>query len=185
MKKKLFLPVLAGALFFCIIINNASADFSGISVGDTWTYRNTVTYGEGSIVNNFNVKVKSVSSNTVIADIYANGYLSIPDLVISQVYIYDDAIVISNANLYGTFDAVYGGRTLTVYEVDLSFVRYVVDTATGIMVENVIPDSISLILTSWNGNKESISGVSWFSTVLVIIGISAYFIRRRWYRIYK
>ena len=178
MNKKKILPALTGVLFFCIIVSNVSADYSGISVGDAWTYTSSYTDDEGTQVTYISAKVTSVTSNTVLANMYTNGLLVFTDWNISQIYIFSDSKVSDDVNIWGTNTASYGGRTLTVCA---RWIRYIVDTATGILVEEVITEDITFKLTSWKVYKESpsIPGFSFFLTVIVIIGTSAYLIRTR------
>jgi len=177
MKKKKSLPALAGVLFFFIIVSNVSAGYSGISVGDAWTYTSSYTDDEGTQVTYISAKVTSITSNTVLANMYTNGVLVFTDWNISQIYVFSDSKVSYDMIIWGNYTASYGGRTLTVCA---SWIRNIIDIATGILVEEVITEDITFKLTSWKVYKESpsISGFSWFFTVLIIIGISAYLIRR-------
>ncbi len=183
MNKKKILLALTGLLFFSIIVSNVSADYSGISVGDAWTYKSSYTDDEGTQVTYISAKVTSITSNTVLANMYTNGILVLTDWNISQIYVFSDSKVSYDVNIWGNYTASYGGRTLTVCT---SWIRYIVDTTTGILVEEVITEDITFKLTSWKVYKESpsISGFSWFFTVLIIIGISAYLIRRGYNRFF-
>jgi len=182
MNKKIILLALIGVLFFSIIVNTVSADFTGISVGDAWTYTSSYTNEEGTQETYLSVEVTSINSSTVFANMYTNGVLALPDWNISQIYIFSDSKVSYGINIWGTYTASYGGRNLTVCA---SWIRYIVDTATGILVEELITEDITFKLTSWKVYKKSpsISGFSWFFTILIIIGISSYLIRKGYNRI--
>jgi len=146
--------------------------FSGVSVGDAWTY--VTTFDNETIYMSY--KVTSVSDTAVMANEYKNGVFT-HNYNIYGVWIVIDEVAELFSNSPDTYSATYGGRQITVYESDY----FIVDITTGIHVE-----ILGMELYSWDvyksGGGNSVSGyelITFLSvSTLLTIGIISLFLKK-------
>jgi hypothetical protein len=163
-QKILFLGTI---LFLIAFVSIGNAAYTGITVGDKWTYEMMITPDTYT-----SYKVTSVTSSMVMADSYLNGEFA-GNLPVTAFFV-EDSLKATFISQYGTNTSTYGGRSLTVCDTGL----FIFDTDTGLQLETLGV----MKLYSWNiyGAGGEIPGYSWVLVLLSVIGTTAYLLKKRY-----
>jgi hypothetical protein len=165
-----------------------TASYSGAYVGLTWTLYEYHSATEQERY--MSVKISFVNSTLVLADIYFNGVQAGSGMAIGHIgdtiaLVLDDDIIEDCIASYGTYNAVYGGKNLTVTANQTA--ALVVDTDTGVLVDSVYGSQLTT-LVSWamyDSSNEKISGFLWIFLLISIIASTVYLLRRRYNEVIK
>ena len=142
-----FISILGGYYRFSTDNNTnnlKTSSFRNISVGDCWTY---ITSASGS-ENYMSFEITSISDSLVYADMYSNGNF-VSNTNIAGSYVLTDSSAENYESTYGTYSAIYGGRSLTVCDASTSYNTIIFDINTGIVVEGEISGSYYELI-SWD-----------------------------------
>ena len=158
--------LLGTILFLIAFASRGNAAYTGVSVGDKWTYEMT---GPPAIYTSY--KVTSVTPSVIMADSYLDGEFAV-NMAVTTFFVEDSLKTLFIAQ-YGTNTTIYGGRSVTSCDTGL----FIFDTDTGLHLEvlGVIK------LYSWNiygARAAEIPGYSWILVLLSIIGASAYLLKK-------
>ncbi|MHA1932443.1 MAG: Loki-CTERM sorting domain-containing protein [Promethearchaeota archaeon] len=147
--------------------SQGNAAYTGINVGDKWTYEMT-----GPPVTYTSYKVTSVTPTIVMADTYLNGEFAAN--MLATPFIIEDSLITTFTTQFGTEIATYGGRSLTICDAG----SFIFDTDSGIILETLGIWKLS----SWSiyGEEGEIPGYSWVLVLLSIIGTSIYLLKKRY-----
>ena len=159
--------LLGTILILIAFASRGNAAYTGINVGNKWTYEMT-----GPPVSYTSYKVTSVTPTIVMADTYLNGEFAVN--MLATPFIIEDSLITIFTNQLGTDTAIYGGRSLTICDTG----SLIFDTDSGIILETLG----IMKLISWNIYGEGggeIPGYSWVFMLLSIIGTSAYLLKKQ------
>ncbi|KKN63791.1 hypothetical protein LCGC14_0498300 [marine sediment metagenome] len=160
--------LLVGTILFLIaFVRLGNAAYTGINVGDAWTYEMT-----GPPVTYTSYKVTSVTPSIVMADSYLNGEFAVN--MLATALLVEDSLISTFTTPYGTDTAIYGGRSLTICDTG----TFIFDTDSGIILETLG----IMKLYSWSiyGAEGNIPGYYWVLVLLSIIGTAAYLSKKRY-----